>query len=308
MGKLSFHHLLDAHQIKISDVEKIIRLADKYRKNGHKKNLKKGDGKGLILGTLFFEPSTRTRFSFESAMLRIGGQTITLEYGEASSVKKGETLADMGRVISGYCDLIVIRHPKIGSAKEFVSNAKVPVINAGDGMNQHPTQGLVDLYTIFSEKKRLNNLKVGILGDLKHGRAVHSFINLLSQYPNNSFTLISHPSLALASKDKEELENNGVKIIETESLESLPDLDVLYVTRVQRERFNNEEEYEKVSKLYLLNKNSLSQFQRSSIIMHPLPRVGEIDSEVDSMPQAKYFEQADNGVYVRMALLALMKK
>ena len=195
MTNLSFHHLLDANQISEADIKKLITLAEKFRKQGHKKTFTAADCRGLILATLFFEPSTRTRFSFESAMLRLGGQIITLEYGESSSVKKGETLSDTGRIMSNYADIIVARHPQIGSIAELSKYATVPVINAGDGASQHPTQSLVDLYTIFCEKKKLDGLKIGILGDLKHGRTVQSLLTLMSRHPKNQFTLISHPSL-----------------------------------------------------------------------------------------------------------------
>lgn len=309
MTKLSFNHLLDADQIKESDIKKLITLAEKFRKQGHKKTFASSDCKGRILATLFFEPSTRTRFSFESAMLRLGGQVITLEYGESSSVKKGETLSDTGRIISNYADVIVARYPEIGSVAEIAKYATVPVINAGDGANQHPTQSLVDLYTIFCEKKKLNNLKIGILGDLKHGRTVHSLLTLMSRHSGNHFTLISHPSLALDAKKKKTFEQHGCKITETSNLESaLKDLDILYVTRVQQERFADKKEYDKVKNIFCINKNILSKAKKTLTIMHPLPRINEIEEEVDHLPQAKYFAQANYGVYIRMALLSLITK
>ncbi len=306
---LSFYHLLDASQIKENDIQKLITLAEEYRRNGHKANFQNSPCSGLILATLFFEASTRTRFSFESAMYRLGGQVITLEQGESSSVKKGETLADTGRILSNYADIIAMRHPQKGSVDELAKYAKVPVINAGDGDNQHPTQSLVDIYTIFCEKKRLNNLKIGIIGDLKHGRAVHSFLTLMSRYSDNKFTLLSHPSLVLDHKMKSNFEANGCKINETTNLEAaITDLDILYVTRIQEERFTDKNEFEKVKNIYRLNKQTLTHARQDMIIMHALPRVNEIDLEVDDTLQAKYFEQAGYGVYVRMALLSLMKK
>ena len=309
MSKLSFHHLLDAAQIKDSDIKKLITLADKYRKQGHEKTFQQSPCRGLILATLFFEPSTRTRFSFESAMYRLGGQVITLEQGDSSSIKKGETLMDTGRIVSNYSDIIVMRHPKIGSVDELAKFVTVPVINAGDGANQHPTQSLVDIYTISCEKKRLDNLKIGVIGDLKHGRAVNSFLTLMSRYKNNSFTLISHPALKINAKTKSVIEKNGGKVQETSDLESaIKDLDILYVTRIQEERFVSKKEFEKVKNIYRLDKKTLAKGRKDTIVMHALPRVNEIDLDIDDTKQAKYFEQAGYGVYMRMALLSMMKK
>ncbi len=309
MTKLSFNHLLDANQIKESDIKKLINIAEKFRAQGHKKTFASGDCKGRILATLFFEPSTRTRFSFESAMLRLGGQTVTLEYGKSSSIKKGETLSDTGRIISNYADVIVARHPQEGSIAELAKYATVPVINAGDGTNQHPTQALVDIYTIFCEKKKLNNLKIGVLGDLKYGRAVHSLLTLMSRYSDNQFTLISHPSLTLDAEKKKTFEQSGCKLIETFELEpAIQDLDVIYVTRTQQERFDDKANYEKVKNIFCIDKKTLSKAKENLTIMHPLPRIYEISEEVDDLPQAKYFSQANYGVYIRMALLSLITK
>jgi aspartate carbamoyltransferase catalytic subunit len=305
MTNLSFQNLISVDQIKDSDIRKIIALAEKYRRNGHQKNFEEGDCRGKILATLFFEASTRTRFSFESAMTRLGGQVITLEYGQSSSVKKGESLSDTGRVVSGYADVIVMRHPQAGSVAELAQNSKVPVINAGDGINQHPTQSLVDLYTIFCEKGRLENLKIGVLGDLKYGRATRSFIEMMSRYQGNEFTLISHPSLRFDAAAVQNLQSSS-KVVETADLEkSLPDLDVLYITRVQQERFENDAEYAKVKGSYHITKDLMKSAKPDMILMHPLPRVDEIDCAVDDLPQARYFTQAQYGVFVRMALLAM---
>ena len=309
MSDLSFHHLLDAEQIQKSDIEKLFVLADKYRSTDPKKILDEGDCRGYILATLFFEPSTRTRFSFESAMVRLGGQLVTLESAGSSSAKKGESLADMSRVMNKYANMIAMRHPEIGSVAEFAKFAEVPVINAGDGANQHPTQSLVDMYTIFCEKKRLTNLKIGFLGDLKYGRAARSLLKVLSNYSDNHFVLISHPSLALEQAKIKELKKSKCTVEETSDLESvIKDLDILYVTRVQKERFESEQEYDKVKNAYQVNKKILSNAKSDMIILHPLPRVNEIDPEVDTMPQAKYFKQVEYGLFVRMALLSLIKK
>ncbi len=300
MSQLSFRHLLDSHQIKESDIEKLFPLADEYFAKPRQ------DCQNTILATLFFEPSTRTRFSFESAMNRLGGRVISLEDGQTSSVTKGESLADTGRMMSNYADVIVMRHPKIGSAEELAKYATVPVINAGDGSNQHPTQSLVDLYTIYREKKKLDGLRIGVLGDLKHGRAVHSMMTLLTRYSKNHFTLISHASLALDPKSKKEFEQHGCKIEETSDLEgAIKDLDILYVTRTQFERFDKEK-LTKANDVYCVNKKLLSEGKKDLIILHPLPRTGEIDPEIDELPQAKYFAQANYGVFIRMALLSLI--
>lgn len=311
MRKLSFYHLLDANQIQKSDLDCLIKLAQKYRKQGHKKTSRSGKYRSLVLATLFFEPSTRTRFSFESAICRLGGRLIKMEQGSvSSSIKKGESLSDTGRVMSCYADIIAVRHPKAGSVAEFAKYAHVPVINAGDGSNQHPTQSLVDIYTIFCEKNRLDNLKIGIVGDLKYGRTVHSFMNLMSRcYDNNSFTLISSKELRLDDKKKEYFASFGSKISETDNLkEAIKDLDILYVTRTQQERFDSEEEFERNNNLYQINKEIVNQGKKDLVIMHPLPRITEISEEVDQMPQAKYFAQSNYGVYIRMATLAMMTR
>lgn len=305
MSKLSFLHLLDSNQITEGDIDLLISKADQYRKDGFDKVEESCQGK--ILATLFFEPSTRTRMSFESAMLRLGGQIITLENGDVSSVKKGETLHDTGRIVSNYSDIIVCRHPTIGSIKELATYATVPVINAGDGANQHPTQSLVDLYTIFCEKKRLTNLRIGILGDIKHSRTIYSLLVLMRYYSNNHFTIISHPSLALDVTKKNFLEQQGNKVEETSDLESsISKLDVLYVTRVQQERFQSKEEFEKVKNAYCVNRQIVKYAKPDLTILHPLPRITEIDPMIDDLPQAKYFSQANYAVYIRMALLSLM--
>jgi aspartate carbamoyltransferase catalytic subunit len=261
---------------------------------------------GKILASLFFESSTRTRLSFESAMIRLGGQVITVENGQSTSVTKGERLEDTGAVISHYADVIVMRHSDSGSVETLSSEATIPVINAGDGSNEHPTQALLDLYTIFSEKQRIDNLKIGFVGDLRYGRTVHSLVNLLSQY-NVSFSFISDPSLRLPEAQLEALYSKGMEVVESSSLsESIIHLDVLYATRVQKERFHNEGAYLKVKDSCLLTQSILDTSKSSLSLLHPLPRVNEISPEVDKDPKARYFKQAENGVYLRMALLSLI--
>lgn len=305
---LSFHHLLESSQISNDDIDKILNLAADFKlkfKSGTPLN---NIMNGSILATLFFEPSTRTRFSFESAMMRLGGNVITLEQGQSCSAKKGESLQDMGAIVSSYCDLIVFRHPEIGSAAQFAKNSDVKVINAGDGSNQHPTQALTDIYTIFDQKKRLNNIKIGVMGDLKHSRTVFSLLSLLAKYSDNEFILISDETLHLDNHKKQILQNLGVKIVETDDLQSvIKDLDVLYVTRIQKERFDNYETYQKIKNSYHIEPKSLINAKSDLIIMHPLPRVNEIAPEVDKLSYAKYFQQAKDGVFVRMALMALMQ-
>jgi aspartate carbamoyltransferase catalytic subunit len=258
---------------------------------------------GKTLTTAFFEPSTRTRLSFESAMLRLGGQVSSIQYGRSSSSEKGESLEDMGRVLSGYADIVAMRHPVEGSVAAFASTANVPVINAGDGANQHPTQALLDLYTIFIEKDTLDGLTIGFIGDLKYGRTVHSLISLLQHY-RVKFHFISHPLLALPESIKGSLADGGHSFQESGELgKALPQIDVLYVTRVQKERFADPQEYEQSNRNYQLNRDTLQRSKPDLILLHPLPRLQEIHTELDTDPRAKYFRQAQNGVYVRMALL-----
>ena len=305
---LSFRHLLDASHISKEDALSILALAKEYH-DGSLKGKKEWDVcKGDILATLFFEPSTRTRFSFETAMLRLGGQIITLENADTSSIKKGETLADMARIMSGYADMIVMRHPKEHSVASFSEHASVPVINAGDGANQHPTQALVDLYTIYREKGRLENLTIGFMGDLKYSRTVFCLLTVLSHYQNN-FIFIAPPSLRISNERKNIMGKHYSNISEVESLaEVIGELDILYVTRVQGERFATKEEYDAVKDSYSLSRKDLAKAKKDVIIMHPLPRVNEIRPEMDDLPNAKYFEQAANGVFARMALLSLINK
>ena len=306
MSHLSFHHLLSVDQLQKSDIEKLTTLADQLRHTKSRAAMKQQHCQYNILATLFFEPSTRTRFSFESAMLRLGGQMISLEQGISSSIKKGETMADMSRVISNYADIVVMRHPETGSVGEFAQHAAIPVINAGDGANQHPTQSLVDLYTILCEKKSLDGLNIAVVGDLKYGRAAHSFIELVSQYGRNRFLAVSDPGLQLPQQVKNKLKNLHLEEI-TNLRDYIQDIDVLYVTRMQKERFADTDHYPIVQDMYPIDKNMLRNSRKDLIIMHPLPRVNEIDPEVDQLPMAKYFDQVTYSVYIRMALLALMQ-
>jgi len=261
--------------------------------------------KGKILASLFFEPSTRTRLSFEAAMLKLGGSTIGFAEAEIASVRKGENLADTVRTVENYADIIVLRHPLEGAAKLAAEFSKVPILNAGSGAEEHPTQALMDLYTVQKEKGKIDGLKIALVGDLRYGRTVHSLAYALSLY-NIELHLISPESLRMrhevihAIKDK-------ISITEDTNLEKIvPQIDVLYVTRIQKERFPDPAEYAKVKGAYRIDLNTLKDAKNDMIILHPLPRVDEIAAEVDSRPQARYFQQVWNGIVVRMALLALV--
>ena len=261
--------------------------------------------KGKILANLFFEPSTRTRISFETAMKRLGGEVLNLDSTEGSSIAKGETLADTIRVIGAYSDIIVLRHPKEGSAKLASEFSSVPLINAGDGAGHHPTQTLLDLYTIQRESK-LKDLRIALVGDLKYGRTVHSLSIALSYY-GARIMLISPPGLGMNERMKDDLRNLGADISEFENIhEVIGDIDVLYVTRIQKERFPTLSEYKKVAGSYKIDIKLLESAQDDLVIMHPLPRAGEIDEEVDGTRHAAYFKQTFYGVPVRMALLTLL--
>ena len=257
------------------------------------------------LATLFFEPSTRTRLSFEAAMLELGGSVIGFSDADSSSAKKGESIADTARVISAYADIIAMRHPKEGAALVAARNATIPVINAGDGGHAHPTQTLTDLFTILRRHGRIDGLTVGFCGDLKYGRTVHSLITALALYSGVKIVLISPAELALPGYIKGGvLEEGNIPYTETTSLEAaLPELDVLYMTRIQRERFPDQDEYERLKDSYVLTPEKLVDAKASLAILHPLPRVNEISVRVDDDPRAVYFEQVENGKYVRMALI-----
>lgn len=302
------HNVLSLTQFDKKSLEKIFNAASDFKPIQDKKDL--GDVlKGKIIALLFFEPSTRTRGSFETAIKYLGGQTILVENPQNTSVAKGETLEDTGRVFSFLCDAIVMRHPQEGSVKRVADVVDIPVINAGDGTFEHPTQALLDLFTIKEKTGKLEGLKGLIAGDLKNGRTVHSLLQGLSLYKNNKVYLLSTPSLKLNPELKHEIENKGVTLNEIEKVTDIPkDCDFWYWTRVQKERFANEEDYRAVKNNFILNKDLLNKYAgEKTILMHPLPRVGEIAEEVDSDLRALYFrEQIPNGLYVRMALLTLI--
>lgn len=266
--------------------------------------------KGKKLATLFFEPSTRTRLSFEAAMYELGGNVLGFSEAGSSSSAKGESVADTAKMISCYADIIAMRHPKEGAPLVAAMNASIPVINAGDGGHNHPTQTLTDLLTINREKGRFENLKIGFCGDLKFGRTVHSLINAMSRYKGNKIYLVSPTELKLPDYVKKDvLDKNSIEYVETQSLEDvMPELDILYMTRVQRERFFNEEEYLRLKDRYILVPEKLSNAKDDLIIMHPLPRVNEISVAVDDDKRACYFRQALYGKYIRMALILKLLK
>lgn len=300
---LKGRHLIDPMDFSLDELDEIFKLADGIISEPEKYT-HICDGK--ILATLFYEPSTRTRFSFEAAMLRLGGRVIGFSEPNSSSVAKGESISDTIRTIACYADIAVMRHPKEGAPRVASLYSDIPVINAGDGGHQHPTQTLTDLLTIRSKKKGLSNLTIGLCGDLKFGRTVHSLIKAMSRYENNKFILISPRELKTPDYIvKEILEKNNIEFIEVERLEDVIDkLDILYMTRVQRERFFNEEDYIRLKDSYILNEEKMKMAKDDMIILHPLPRVNEIAYEVDNDPRACYFKQAKYGMYVRMALMA----
>ena len=295
-------HLLNPLDFSVEEIDRILDLADRIEKN-RAAYAHVCDGKKLA--TLFYEPSTRTRLSFESAMLNLGGQILGFQSADASSAAKGESVADTIRVVSCYADIIAMRHPKEGAPLVASQYATVPVINAGDGGHQHPTQTLTDLLTIRALKGRLGNMTVGLCGDLKFGRTVHSLINALVRYPGIRFVLISPPELRVPSYIREDvLAKNGVPFEEVDSLDdALGSLDILYMTRVQKERFFNEDDYIRLKDSYILTEDRMKLAKEDMYILHPLPRVNEISVEVDKDPRAAYFRQVMYGVYVRMALI-----
>lgn len=278
----------------ISTAQDIIANPDRYAEKCRRKKL----------ATLFFEPSTRTRLSFEAAMLELGGSVLGFSEANSSSASKGESVADTAMTISCYADIIAMRHPKEGAPLVAAQAASIPVINAGDGGHNHPTQTLTDLLTIYREKGRLSNLRVGFCGDLKFGRTVHSLIQAMSRYEGNSFVLISPEELRVPGYiRKDVLENHGQSFVETDNWEELPTLDILYMTRVQRERFFNEADYLRLKDVFILTEEKMKNASKDLCVLHPLPRVNEIERAVDSDPRACYFKQVLNGKFIRMALI-----
>lgn len=295
-------HLIDSLDLSVAETQEILDLADRIAADpaayAHC-----ADGK--ILATLFYEPSTRTRLSFETAMLNLGGRTLGFTGAEQCSATKGETVADTARVISCYADIIAMRHPKEGAPLRASMYSKIPVINAGDGGHNHPTQTMIDLLTIRQRKGRLDHLKVGFCGDLKFGRTVHSLVNSLVRYPGNEFYFISPEELKVPDYLVEDtLKPANAPYHEVTGLEdTLPELDVLYMTRVQKERFFNEEDYIRLKDIYILDQEKLNLAKADMPVLHPLPRVDEIATEVDADPRAAYFQQVLNGKFIRMALI-----
>ena len=294
--------LIDIHDFSVEEIDGLIETANDIIANPAKYSER---CKGKKLATLFYEPSTRTRLSFEAAMMELGGNVIGFSEAASSSASKGESVADTAKVMSAYADIIAMRHPQEGAPYVASRNASVPVINAGDGGHNHPTQTLTDLLTISREKGRLDNLTVGFCGDLKYGRTVHSLIAALARYVNVKIVLISPAELTIPSYVRfEVLNKNGMEYVETTDLEgAMPELDVLYMTRIQRERFEEEADYERLKDSYILTENKLKGAKRDLAILHPLPRVNEISVKVDSDPRACYFKQVHNGKYIRMALI-----
>ncbi len=295
-------HLIDIKDLSVEEIDNLIEVAKDIIRNREKYS-HKCDGK--ILATLFFEPSTRTRLSHESAMFSLGGQVLGFSEAASTSVSKGETVSDTIRMVGCYSDIIAMRHPKEGAPYVASLKSEVPIINAGDGGHNHPTQTLTDLLTIQCEKNRLDNLTVGLCGDLKFGRTVHSLITAMSRYKNIKFVLISPDELKLPEYIKRDvLEKNNIEYVETKDIEEyMGDLDILYMTRVQKERFFNEADYIRLKDYYILNKEKLKKAKSDLCIMHPLPRVNEIATDVDDDPRACYFKQAQYGKYIRMALI-----
>ena len=300
-------HLLDTTDLSLDEIDDIISLATDIISNP-KKYAHVCDGKKLA--TLFFEPSTRTRLSFEAAMYELGGNVIGFSEASSTSASKGETVEDTVRIVSNYADIIAMRHPLEGAPRVAVTKTLVPIINAGDGGHAHPTQTLADLLTFYREKGRLDNLTIGLCGDLKFGRTVHSLIKAMCRYKNIKFVLIAPNELQVPDYIiKDVLEPSGTKYVQVESMDAvMPDLDVLYMTRIQRERFFSAEEYLKYENAFILDLDKLQNAKSDLTIMHPLPRVNEIATNVDDDPRAKYFEQALNGKYVRIALIMTLLK
>ncbi len=296
---LKGRHLIESNDFSLAEQEAIFDLADKIIASPE---VYLDACKGKLLATLFYEPSTRTRFSFEAAMLRLGGQVVGFSEPNSSSVSKGESISDTIRTVGCYADIAVMRHPKEGAPRLASKASNIPVVNAGDGGHQHPTQTLTDLLTIRSLKKNIGGQTIGLCGDLKFGRTAHSLVKSLSKYPDMTFIFISPPELTIPDYILESLDPKSYSI--TDSLDDvISELDTLYMTRIQRERFFNEEEYLRLKGYYVLTEEKLENAKADMIIMHPLPRVDEINPDVDNDPRAVYFKQARYGMFVRMALI-----
>jgi aspartate carbamoyltransferase catalytic subunit len=293
--------LISITDFSTEEILRILSIAEGFEKNPEPHLLD-----GRVVATLFFEPSTRTRLSFESAVNRMGGRIIGFSDPNISSVSKGETLKDTIRIVSNYCDLIVMRHPLEGSSRYASEVATVPVVNAGDGANQHPTQTLLDMYSIKKTQGRLDNINIFMVGDLKYGRTVHSLLQAMSPF-SPTFHFVSHPKLRLPDEYKTFLDSKGVKYYEHEQFNDLiPEADIIYMTRVQRERFTDLVEYEKTKDVYVLRNSMLDKAKPTMKILHPLPRINEINQDVDQSPKAYYFEQARNGVFARQAVITYL--
>lgn len=296
---LKSRNLIQPEDFSVREIDEILNLAEDIMQNP---SAYSRVCEGKLMATLFYEPSTRTRLSFEAAMKRLGGEIIGFSEPNSSSAAKGESLGDTIRVVSGYVDLIVMRHPVAGAAEEAIKYTSVPFINAGDGGNQHPTQTLTDLLTIKSLKGTLDNHTIGLCGDLKHGRTVHSLVKAMTRYKDNRFVFISPEELNMPEYIKEKIKSYSY--YETTHLdESLKNLDLLYMTRIQKERFSDSEEYERLKDTYILDKEKMQHAKEDMLILHPLPRVNEISTDVDNDERAVYFKQATYGMYVRMALI-----
>ncbi|MBC6696421.1 aspartate carbamoyltransferase [Terrisporobacter mayombei] len=296
---LKSRNLIQPEDFSIEEIDEILNLAEDIMKDP---SAYSRVCEGKLMATLFYEPSTRTRLSFEAAMKRLGGEIIGFSEPNSSSVSKGESLGDTIRVVSGYVDLIVMRHPIAGAANEAIQYTTVPFINAGDGGNQHPTQTLTDLLTIKSLKGTLHNHTIGLCGDLKYGRTVHSLVKAMNRYEDNKFVFIAPEELKMPEYVKEGIKNYSY--CETTHLdEALSNLDLLYMTRVQGERFSNKDEYERLKDTYILDKEKMKNAKEDMLVLHPLPRVNEISTDIDNDDRAVYFKQAVYGMYVRMALI-----
>src|SRR5437870_4216398 len=295
-------HVIESQQFSRSVLEDLIARADEMKREPHRFI---GRLAGQVMAALFYEPSTRTRLSFEAAMLRLGGQTMGTDNArEFSSAAKGETLEDTIRIVSGYADVIVLRHKEEGAARRAAAVSMVPVINAGDGPGQHPTQALLDLYTIRDELSKIDGVRVAMVGDLANGRTVRSLTYLLSKFKDIKLWFVAPPQVAMGDDLKAHRDAHHVPWVETEDLNAvLPDVDVVYMTRIQKERFTDPEAYNAVKGVYRMDKASMTLMRKYAILMHPLPRVDEIAPEVDEDPRAAYFRQARNGLHIRMALL-----